>query len=204
MSATAFAAALGVPANRITAILNGQRSVTADSALRIARYFGVPAQYWMNLQLAFELRSAEIESGESIERIVKPRASLRAAANAMPQTPASHPTRVPIQECVTSVRRSRFAIPRENLAAFCKANGIRRLAVFGSALRDDFDSDSDVDFLVEFEPGQIPGLLGIARIEIELSKLLGGRKADLRTVEELSPYFRAQVLDSAEVQYARG
>ena len=68
-------------------------------------------------------------------------------------------------------------------------------------MRDDFNSESDVDFLVEFEPGRVPGLLGIAGIEIELSELLGGHRADVRTAEDLSRYFRDQVLDSAEVQY---
>ncbi|MYC97566.1 MAG: nucleotidyltransferase [Caldilineaceae bacterium SB0661_bin_32] len=80
---------------------------------------------------------------------------------------------------------------------------MRRLAVFGSALRDDFGPDSDIDLLVEFEPERIPGLLGIAGMEIELSELFSGRKVDLCTAEDLSPYFRQDVLDRAEVQYAR-
>jgi len=78
-----------------------------------------------------------------------------------------------------------------------------RLAIFGSALRDDFGPDSDIDLLVEFESERIPGLLGIAGMEIELSELFTGRKVDLRTAEDLSPYFRQGVLDRAEVQYAR-
>ncbi|RLB36991.1 MAG: nucleotidyltransferase, partial [Deltaproteobacteria bacterium] len=77
---------------------------------------------------------------------------------------------------------------------FCQRHHIRRLAVFGSALRPDFDEDSDIDILVEFEPHQSPGLFGIARMERELSTLLGGRKVDLRTPEDLSRYFRQQVL----------
>ncbi len=75
--------------------------------------------------------------------------------------------------------------------------------MFGSVLRSDFQPDSDVDILVEFVPGHVPGLLGIARMERELSALLGGRKVDLRTPEDLSRYFRQQVLDEAEVQYAQ-
>ena len=95
-------------------------------------------------------------------------------------------------------------VPRAELSAFCEAHGIRRLAIFGSALRDDFGPASDVDVLVEFEPNHIPGLLGVAGMELELSKLFSGRKVDLRTIEDLSPYFRQEVLDAAEVQYAQG
>ena len=97
-----------------------------------------------------------------------------------------------------------LSIPRDQLTAFCQEHGIRRLAIFGSALREDFGPDSDVDVLVEFEPDRIPGLLGVAGMEIELSVLFSGRRVDLRTPEDLSPYFRQNVLDTAEVQYARG
>jgi len=97
---------------------------------------------------------------------------------------------------------SAVLLPREAIAAFCRENGIRRLSVFGSALRADFRPDSDLDLLVEFEPSRVPGLLGIARMERELSALLGGRKVDLRTPQDLSRYFRQRVLDEAEVQYA--
>jgi len=75
MSASAFAAALDVPANRITAVLNGERAITADTALRLSRYMRTSAEFWMNLQKTYELRVAEIESGKSIERAVKPRAA---------------------------------------------------------------------------------------------------------------------------------
>lgn len=94
-------------------------------------------------------------------------------------------------------------ISKTELAAFCRANGIVRLAVFGSALRKDFGPDSDIDVLVEFDPDRIPGLLGLAGMEIELSTFFGGRKVDLRTPEDLSRYFRQEVLDTAEVQYAQ-
>ena len=97
-----------------------------------------------------------------------------------------------------------LSIPKSELADFCKAHGIRRLAIFGSAIRTDFDTESDVDVLVEFAPGRAPGLLGVASMEIELSPLFGGRKVDLRTPEDLSRYFRQEVLDTAEVQYAQG
>ena len=99
---------------------------------------------------------------------------------------------------------TQISIPREQLAAFCQEHGIKRLAIYGSALREDFRPDSDIDVLVEFEADRIPGLLGVAGMEIELSGLFSGRKVDLRTPEDLSPYFRQEVMDAAEVQYAQG
>ena len=92
-------------------------------------------------------------------------------------------------------------ISDQALAAFCRRNGIRRLALFGSILRNDFRPDSDVDVLVEFEPDAVVGLFGMARIERELSSLIG-RKVDLRTPDELSRYFRHHVLSQAQVRYA--
>ena len=99
---------------------------------------------------------------------------------------------------------AQLSIPESELVDFCQAHGIRRLAIFGSALRADFGPESDIDVLVEFAPGRAPGLLGVIGMEIKLSPLFGGRKVDLRTPEELSRYFRQEVLDTAEVQYAQG
>lgn len=96
--------------------------------------------------------------------------------------------------------RAKIQIPREKIAAFCRTHHIRRLALFGSVLRDDFRPDSDVDVLVEFEPGHPVGLIRLAGIERELSALLG-RKVDLNTAGFLSRYFRKQVLSEAEVCY---
>ena len=73
MSASAMAVALGVPTNRITAILKGQRGVTADTALRLSRYLGTTPQLWLNLQKSFELRVAEIGSARDIAERVQPR-----------------------------------------------------------------------------------------------------------------------------------
>jgi hypothetical protein len=94
--------------------------------------------------------------------------------------------------------------PNKQLAAFCRRYHIRRLAFFGSVLRDDFRPDSDVDVLVEFEPGSVPGLFGLARMERELAALISVHKVDLRTPEDLSRYFRQSVLDEAVVLYAQG
>jgi len=96
-----------------------------------------------------------------------------------------------------------ITLPKDSIAEFCRRHHIRRLAIFGSALRPDFNEASDIDVLVEFEPQHLPGLLGMAHMERELSALLG-RKVDLRTSEDLSRYFRQDVLDEAEVQYAQG
>jgi hypothetical protein len=97
---------------------------------------------------------------------------------------------------------TRFHISQDRLAAICQHYHIRKLALFGSVLREDFRTDSDVDMLVEFEPDHIPGLLGMARIERELTNAIG-RKVDLRTPADLSRYFRQRVMDEAEVQYAQ-
>ena len=98
--------------------------------------------------------------------------------------------------------RARIALPDDAVADFCRRHHIRRLAVFGSVLRDDFGPDSDVDVLVEFEPGTRVGLIRLAGMELELGSILG-RKVDMNTPRSLSPYFRDSVLAKAEAQYER-
>jgi hypothetical protein len=95
----------------------------------------------------------------------------------------------------------RPTVPKTQLADFCRRNHIRRLALFGSVLRDDFGPDSDIDVLVEFEPGHVPGLR-LIRLQDELSALFGGRRVDLVTSKFLNHRIRDEVLRSAEVQYA--
>ena len=90
-------------------------------------------------------------------------------------------------------------IPRDRIATFCRRNRISRLALFGSVLREDFGLDSDIDVLVEFEPGSTPGL-AFFRMQRELAEILG-RKVDLNTAGDLSPYFREDVLHEAESLY---
>ena len=87
---------------------------------------------------------------------------------------------------------------------FCRRRRIRWLALFGSVLRDDFRPDSDVDVLVEFEPGETPSFFGLADIEEELSQLMGGRKLDLVTPKFLNRWMRDRVLAEAKVLYAEG
>jgi predicted nucleotidyltransferase len=93
-------------------------------------------------------------------------------------------------------------IPVTELVEFCQRHPIRKLSVFGSALRDDFSPNSDVDILVEFEPNARISFFDMVTMEMELTDLMG-RKVDFRTPQELSRYFRQKVLDTAEVLYER-
>ena len=97
--------------------------------------------------------------------------------------------------------RIQIDIPGDRIEEFCRRNYIRRLAFFGSVLREDFSADSDVDVLVDFEPDHIPGLIRLGEMADDLSAMLGGRKVDLLTREDLSDYFRDDVLKAAEVRY---
>ncbi len=92
-------------------------------------------------------------------------------------------------------------IPKEKLKTFCKRNHIIKLSLFGSALRDELKPKSDIDILVEFDKKHIPGFMDLAGMEIELAEMIG-RKVDLRTPDELSRYFRDEVLSKAKVEYA--
>lgn len=87
------------------------------------------------------------------------------------------------------------------LADFCRAHGIRQLSVFGSTIKGTARPDSDLDLLVEFEPDRVPGLLGMAKLEEELSALMGGRTIDLRTPADLSRYFRDDIIRTAQTRY---
>ena len=93
-------------------------------------------------------------------------------------------------------------IPIEKLEEFCERNHIKKLAVFGSAIKGTLHADSDIDILVEFEEDHIPGLITFCGMQNELSDMIG-REVDLRTPQDLSRYFRHEVEKTAEVQYAR-
>ena len=94
-------------------------------------------------------------------------------------------------------------VARDTIADFCRRHHIRKLSLFGSVLRDDFRPDSDIDVLVDFEPGHVIGF-EILDIEEELSQLFGGRRVDMVREKYLNPRLRGRVLASAEVQYAEG
>lgn len=98
--------------------------------------------------------------------------------------------------------KPKIDVPQDAIADFCRRHAVRKLAFFGSVLRDDFRPDSDVDVLVEFEPGHVPGLAFFA-MQDELSELLK-REVELHTPAFLSPYFRREVERAADVCYSRG
>ena len=100
--------------------------------------------------------------------------------------------------------RVKIEVPKDKIAEFCRKHHIRKLALFGSVLREDFRPDSDVDVLVEFEPEHVPGFLGLYDMEQQLSGLVGGAHIDLVTEKFLNRRIRERVLAEAEVQYADG
>ena len=104
------------------------------------------------------------------------------------------------REIEESVQSRHFDVPKSRIVEFCSKHHIKKLSLFGSVLRDDFQPESDIDVMVEFEPGHVPGF-AIIDMENELSKL-AGRKVDLRTPKELSRYFRDRVIREAKVEYA--
>jgi predicted nucleotidyltransferase len=93
------------------------------------------------------------------------------------------------------------AVDARRLTELCRRHGIRSLALYGSALRGELRPDSDIDLLVEFEAGRVPGLIRLGGIQNEFAELFG-REVDLRTAEDLSRYFRADVVQRAEVFFA--
>lgn len=103
-----------------------------------------------------------------------------------------------------AAKRIHIDFPKKKLATLCEKYHIRKLSVFGSALREDFRLDSDIDILVEFDPQHVPGFLRLFAMEEELSGLLGGRKIDMVTEKFLNRRIRDDVLAQAEVQYVEG
>lgn len=99
------------------------------------------------------------------------------------------------------MKKTKIEIPEKKLAEFCRTYGIQTLSLFGSVIRDDFGSESDVDVLVEFKPGTRIGLIQLGRLENELSDIIG-RKVDLNTPGFISKYFRSEIMAEREVHYA--
>ena len=94
-------------------------------------------------------------------------------------------------------------LSKDEIRSFCQGHRIRKLALFGSVLRPDFGSESDIDVLVEFERGTKVGFFELYDMEQELSRILGGRKVDLNTPNSLSKYFRKRALSEAQVEYVK-
>jgi hypothetical protein len=99
--------------------------------------------------------------------------------------------------------KSNINLPKDEVARLCRRHHIRKMSLFGSVLRDDFRPDSDIDVLVEFEPGHAVGF-DILDIEEELSRLFSGHKVDIVQERYLNRWLRGRVLATAEVQYAEG
>jgi hypothetical protein len=93
----------------------------------------------------------------------------------------------------------RLNASKSDILSFCRKYHIKKLAIFGSALRDELGPESDIDILVEFDERYVPSFFELNDMEEELSSLFGGRKVDLRTPKDLSRYFRHEVMETAEV-----
>ena len=102
-----------------------------------------------------------------------------------------------------TVKHHGIKFDRKKIERFCLENGIKKLALFGSVLRDDFGSESDIDMLVEFLPEKTVTFFTLFDMEEELSHMFGGRRVELRTLQDLSRYFRDRVVSEAEVQFER-
>lgn len=98
---------------------------------------------------------------------------------------------------------SAIQIPRDKISQFCQRHHIAKLALFGSVLRKDFGPGSDIDVLVEFEEGHVPGFIRLYQLEKELSQIMGHRELDLVTPKTLNYRIRDQILNTAEVQYVK-
>ena len=103
--------------------------------------------------------------------------------------------------CRIMKNKAHIRISKQKIVEFCKRNHVRRLSFFGSVLRNDFTQSSDIDILVEFDPANVPSFFDLIRMEEKLSSILGGRKVDMRTPEDLSKYFRDDVMNTAEELY---
>ena len=95
----------------------------------------------------------------------------------------------------------KLKVPKNKIASFCRRNKIKRLSLFGSVLREDFGPNSDIDVLVEFEPGARVGFFELFDMETELSDLFEGRKVDINTPNSISRYFRDEIIKEARTQY---
>lgn len=122
--------------------------------------------------------------------------------NAVTREVRGTPTPRNVRHNWKSMTVAQIQIPETEITDLCRRNGIRKLALFGSVLTNRFSDSSDVDVLVEFRPQERVGFFRLADVETELSRLLGGRKVDLRTPMDLSRYFRDEVVRSALVLYA--
>jgi len=149
---------------------------------------------WLAADALFRLMAAEESLVGSVRREIKVVGDPR-RATLSPFDGPGVPWAAPMDPA------ERLSLDAPAIAGFCREHGILRLALFGSVLRDDFRPDSDVDVLVEFEPGRSPSFFGLFDLEEALRPLLGGRRVDLRTAEDLSRHFRAEVVSTSRPLY---
>jgi len=181
----------------------------------LGRLFVLPGERYYVRQLAVLIGedstnvSRELASLEKIGILVSTREGRQKYYQANRKSPVFKEiqrliTRIPAAEiskkpALTGLSGQRLKINKPELTAFCRLNHVQRLSLFGSVLRDDFKPDSDIDVLVEFQPGKTPGFLKLAGMEEELSGLIGSRKVDLRTSQDLSRHFRDRVIKEAQL-----
>lgn len=166
---------IGVPPRRINEIVHGKRAITGDTALRLERYFGVPAEFWLNLQAKYDLDRERARLGNRLMEEVAVRG----------RAPGSAPVETRKQVIDRLLAR----------ADAIQQLGIARLALFGSFARDEADADSDVDLLVEFEPGAKNYERYVALAELCEEAL--GRTVELVSADALSPFIGPYILAEA-------
>ena len=193
---------LGVSYPRLNELIHGKRGVTPDTALRLERLFGMAADFWLNLQRDRDLWDA-LQSNQTSKQLAAIDPLERAAAERGEPTtnPAVRESEAPPYTAGQGFASPLTLVDRDALAAVCHRHHIRRLAVFGSRARGDAQPDSDVDVVVEFEPGMTPGL-GMETVAEALQPVLGGRRVDLVTQRGLSPRLREHILATAVPLYA--
>jgi addiction module HigA family antidote len=175
LSVSGLAKALGVSRQTVNELLRERRSLSPEMALRLGRLFGNSPDVWLNAQRAVDLWEAEQAMGDQVGPIRTVKGGDRPAA--------------------------KVHLDPSRLADFCRRHNVLQLAVFGSAVRDDFGPASDLDILVAFVPGSKVSLFDLVDMADELGQL-AGRRVDLVPVEGLKQRIRDSVLESSQVIYA--
>jgi uncharacterized protein len=168
-----------------------QRELKAltDAGILIREQRGKQVYYRANVSYPFFNELRKIIQGDTVHKTT------------LSTAPAASQEYSPNREPV--VRNRNITVPKARVDAFCEQHYIHTLYLFGSVIREDFRPDNDIDILVEFEPGHVPGFFGIVDMEQELLRIFGGRRIDLRTPGDLSRYLREEILSTAELHYAK-
>jgi addiction module HigA family antidote len=180
LSVAGLAGALGVSRQTVNELLRERRALSPEMALRLARLFGNGPDFWLKAQQALDLWEAEQSVGDEVGRIRPLRTADRS------------------QKVIVA---GPLGLDGKGLADFCERRGVSELAVFGSALRDDYGAASDIDVLVAFTSGAKVPLFDLVNMADELTSMFD-RRVDLVPKEGLKPYIRRSILESAQVIYA--